>query len=133
MTGKHMSKLTSTINKISAEIISLSAKAVFYAAVAVVIIVVARAAYSFGHGIFYAPAMEAEPGTTMYITLTGDESVYEVGKILEEEGLIRDSAAFVVQAILYDYDVRPGTFELSTTKSSKQLISILRDDDSGSS
>ncbi len=128
-----MSKLTSRINKISMTVISLSTKLVFYAVAAVVIVVVAREAYSFGYGIFYAPAMEAEPGTTVYVTLTGDESVYEVGKILEEEGLIRNSAAFAVQASLYDYSVKPGTFELSTTKSSKQLIGILRDDDAGSS
>ena len=54
-----MSKITREINKISLFVISTSGRIILYGLAAVLIVTGARSAYSFGHGIFYAPAMEA--------------------------------------------------------------------------
>ena len=102
--------------------------AMFVANIAPILIVTgARSAYSFGHGIFYAPAMEAEPGTEKSVKLTGNESVEEVGKILKKAGLIRDARTFTIQAKCYGYEVNAGTYELNTSKDSKELINILKE------
>lgn len=120
-----MSKITKEINKISLAVISLSGRLVFYALVAVLLLLGARRGYEFGHSIFYAPAMEAKPGTEKTITLDGGESISDVGKLLEEAGLIRDDAAFSIQARCYGYEVKKGTFQLSTALSSKEIIGVL--------
>lgn len=123
-----MSKMTKEINKISMFVISTSGKLIFYGLAAVLLIMGAKKGYSFGHSIFYAPAMEEEPGTIKTVVLDGDESLMEVGSILERAGLIRDDTAFAIQAKCYDYEVKPGTYELSTAKSSKELINILMEE-----
>ena len=101
---------------------------ILYGLAAILIVTGARSAYSFGHGIFYAPAMEEEPGTVKSVRLDGDESVEEVGKILKKAGLIRDPRAFTLQAKCYGYEVKAGTYELNTSKDSKELIDILKED-----
>lgn len=120
-----MSKMTSKINRISFAIISLVMKLVCYALVVMLLIVAARQSYAFGHSIFYAPAMEQAPGTEKVITLDGDESVHEVGKILKEAGLVRDDITFTIQAMCYEYKVKPGEYTLNTATASKDLINIL--------
>lgn len=122
-----MSRVTKEINKISLTVISLSGKIIFYALVAVILVTGARKGYEFGHSIFYSPGMEASPGTDKTISLTGDESVSEVGKILEDAGLIRDHAAFAIQAFCYEYEVKAGKYTLNTSDSSKELIGILKE------
>ena len=116
-----MSKITREINKISLFVISASGRIILYGLAAVLIVTGARSAYSF------APAMEAEPGTEKSIKLDGDESVEEVGKILKKAGLIRDARTFTIQAKCYGYEVNAGTYELNTSKDSKELINILKE------
>ena len=122
-----MSKITREINKISLFVISTSGRIILYGLAAILIVTGARSAYSFGHGIFYAPAMEEEPGTEKRIKPDGDESVEEVGKILKKAGLIRDPRTFTIQAKCYGYEVKAGTYELNTSKDSKELIDILKE------
>lgn len=126
-----MSKITKEINRISIAVISLSGKLVFYALVLVLLFLGARRGYEFGHSIFYAPGMEAEPGTNKTIVLDGGESVGEVADLLEKAGLIRDSAAFTIQAYCYEYEVKAGTYVLNTSQSSKELIGILSEEADG--
>lgn len=120
-----MSRITREINKISMTVISISGKLIFYALVIVLLITGAKSGYEFGHSIFFAPGIDVEPGIRKEITLTGRESVTEVGKLLEEAGLIRDDNAFTIQAFCYEYKVKAGTFELNTSMSSKEIINLL--------
>lgn len=120
-----MSKITKEINKVSLTVIGLSGKLAFYALAAAILILGARKGYEFGHSIFYSPAIDPDPGTTKTITLTGEESVFDVGSMLEKAGLVRDKNAFAIQALCYEYEVKAGTYQLSTADSSKELIHIL--------
>ena len=123
-----MSKMTKEINRISMAVISISGRLVFYTLVLALLFVGAKKGYAFGHSIFYAPGMEEAPGRDLTIELDGDESVSEVGRILEENGLIRDDTAFSIQAKCYDYEVKKGSFVLNTSLSSKEIIGILNED-----
>lgn len=123
-----MGRVTKEINKISMAVISISTKLVIYVLLVVLLVVGAKKGYEFGHSIFYAPAMEAEPGTEKVLTLNGDESLHEVGQKLERAGLIRDSKAFAIQAICYGYEVKKGEFQLNTSLSSKEIINLLGED-----
>lgn len=126
-----MSKVTREINKISMAVISISGRLVFYALVAVLLVTGAKKGYEFGHSIFFAPGVEAEPGTDRTFSLDGTESVGEVGEMLVEAGLIRDDSAFTIQALCYGYDVAKGTFALNTSMSSKEIIMELKVDEDG--
>ncbi len=123
-----MSKITHEINKISMAVIGISGRLVFYGLVLVLLFLGARTGYDFGYRIFYAPAMEAEPGRSVEITLKGNESVFEVGDILVDAGLVRDDVAFGIQALCYGYEVKAGTWNLSTSKPSKELINTLNEE-----
>lgn len=120
-----MSKTTNEINKISLAVISISTKVVVYVLLIALLVVGARKGYEFGYSIFYAPAMEAEPGRDKLIVLYGDESILEVGERLENIGLIRDAKAFAVQAYCYEYEVKKGEYWLNTSLSSKEIINLL--------
>ena len=69
--------------------------------------------------------MDKAPGIEKIVTLNGTESVAEVGKLLEDIGLIRDHNAFSIQAICYGYEVIEGTWKLNTSLSSKEIIGLL--------
>lgn len=120
-----MSKVTKEINKISLAVISISTKLVVYVLLIVLLVAGAKKGYEFGHSIFYAPAMEAEPGSDKTIKLNGDESVFDVGEKLEKAGLIRDAKAFTIQAYCYEYEVKKGEYSLNTSLSSKEIINLL--------
>ena len=92
---------------------------------AVLLITGAKKGYAFGHSIFYAPGIDKAPGVEKTVTLDGTESVSEVGKLLEDIGLIRDHNAFSIQAICYGYETLEGTWKLNTSLSSKEIIDLL--------
>ncbi len=120
-----MSKVTKEINKISMAVIGFSGRIVLYTLIVVLLIMGAKRGYAFGYSIFYAPAMEEAPGQEKVVTLDGTESIAEVGKLLEDIGLIRDHNAFSIQARCYEYEVKAGTWNLNTSLSSKELIGFL--------
>ena len=120
-----MSRVTKEINKISMAVISISAKVLFYAAAATILIAGAKKGYAFGHSIFYAPGMDKAPGVEKIVTLDGSESIGDVGKLLEDIGLIRDHNAFSIQARCYGYEVMEGTWTVNTSMTSKEIIGVL--------
>ena len=48
------------------------------------------------------------------------------GEPVTVQGETRDSLAFTIQAMVYEYDVQAGTYELNTSESSKEIIKILK-------
>ena len=120
-----MSRVTKEINKISMAVIGISAKIFFYVAVAMLVIVGAKRGYAFGHSIFYAPGMDKAPGVEKTVTLDGTESIGDVGKLLEDIGLIRDHNAFTIQALCYGYEVMEGEWTVNTSMTSKEIIGLL--------
>ena len=126
-----MSRVTKEINKMSITVISFCGRLVLYTLVAVLLLMGAKKGYEFGHSIFYAPGIDKAPGVEKIVTLDGSESVAEVGKLMEDIGLIRDRAAFSIQALVYGYEVQEGTWELNTSLSSKEMIDLLKEDPEG--
>ena len=122
-----MSRVTKEINKMSLAVISFCGRLVLYTLVAVLLLMGAKKGYEFGYSIFYAPGMDEAPGVEKVVTLDGSESVSEVGKLLEDIGLIRDHSAFFIQAKVYGYEVQEGAWTLNTSLSSKEMIDLLKE------
>ena len=44
---------------------------------------------------------------------------------LEEEGLISNQYSFIIQAIIYDYEIQPGDYVLNTSMTSRDILDEL--------
>ena len=69
--------------------------------------------------------MEAEPGTDRTVTISEGETASQAADQLAEAGLIKSKYVFMVQAIFYDYTIYPGTYELNTSMTSKEMLEQL--------
>ena len=106
------------------------AKTVFKAAVYIVLGLVlfygCSYAYTYGQKVFSSKGMESKPGTDIKVTIKNGTSVKKLGTILEDYGLIEDDFIFYLQSIAFEYKkVIPGTFELNTSMSGEEIISVL--------
>lgn len=88
----------------------------------------ATQAYDFGYRIFAEqPVTTAENATIISISITEDATAMDIGKVLEEKGLINDARLFYVQEMLSGHhdEMRPGIYELNSAMTSKEMIEVL--------
>lgn len=123
-----MSETTKDINRVTGIIIGISFRLILYAIAILLIYEGVTKGYEFGHEIFYASAMEAAPGRDREIQVEAGASVSAVGKTLEEEGLINNQYSFIIQAMVYDYEIQPGSYTLNTSLTSREILDILSTD-----
>lgn len=86
-----------------------------------------QAAYDFGFRIFTEEAVSPEPGRDVAVTIVQGDSTTDVGKMLEEKGLIRDYKLFIVQkkCSVYDADIKPGFYTLNTSMTAEDMFAII--------
>lgn len=120
-----MSRMTKEINKITGTIIGISGKLIIYAVVVLLLFEGITRGYAFGHDIFYATAMEEAPGRPKTVTIPKGYTTAEACEELKKAGLIDNVLAFQIQKMFYDYDIYPGTYELNTSMTSKEILQEL--------
>ncbi len=120
-----MSETTKDINRVTGAIIGISFRLIIYAVAILLIYEGATKGYEFGHEIFYASSMEEAPGRDMEMTLEAGTSVASVGKKLEKDGLIHNRYSFIIQAMVYEYEIQPGTYTLNTSMTSREILEEL--------
>lgn len=114
------------LKKTSSAILMTSIKIVVYLIIAVVIYLVLSRAFAFGELILSEDGMASKGnGVEIQITIPQDASSKEIGDILEKNGLIKSSYAFIIQVILYEADIKPGKYVLNTEYSPKEIIEVL--------
>ena len=52
-------------------------------------------------------------------------SVSSVGKELEKDGLINNRYSFIIQAMVYEYEIQPGVYTLNTSMTSREILDVL--------
>lgn len=84
-------------------------------------------AYDFGYRVFAEEAMTAGEGRIISVYVEPDDSVMDIGKMLEEKGLIRDANLFFVQELLSENHgkINPGIYDLSTSMKSDEMLAIM--------
>ena len=81
-----------------------------YVAAVFILIRCARAAYTFGYNVFDEHGMVSEEnGVDVSVIVRETQSVYEVGKMLREKGLIKDARMYV----------------LNTSQTAEKILNIL--------
>lgn len=87
----------------------------------------ANLCYDYGYRIFTEPAVSAGEGRTVTVAITSEMSATDIGRLLEDKGLVRDGKLFALQYLLSEYkkDVKPGVFELSTAMTAEEMMQLM--------
>lgn len=88
---------------------------------------VAAFTYEYGFRIFAEEPVDREPGIDVNVAIVEGKSVREVGKLLEEKGLIRDGFLFILQEKFSEYsgDLKPGVYTLNTSQTPYEMMAIM--------
>jgi UPF0755 protein len=83
--------------------------------------------YNFGYRVFTEAPMDEEPGRDIVVQVTTDMSEREIGKMLENRGLIDDGNLFFVQLKLsaYSGDLKSGMYTLNTSMTAKEMMAVM--------
>lgn len=117
-----------SVRSISDFIIGLAWRVLLAAAIVFLLLQGVTRAYSFGHGLLYEHAMEAEPGTDVSFVISTGETRQEIAENLEEAGLIDNQQAFLLQSRLYKADFEPGEYSLNTSMTTEEIIKYLTEE-----
>ena len=96
----------------------------------VIVMVVYRAsvlAFDYGQRVFNEPPVTSGSGRTVTIVVSQEDTAKEVGRMLENRGLIRDAQLFRIQEMVSEYHDKmiPGTYELNTSMTISEMMEIM--------
>lgn len=83
--------------------------------------------YDFGYQIFTDKPIAAEPGRDITVIINEGNGSRQIGKILEQNHLIKDANVFVVQEKLSEYagEIKPGVYVLNTSMTTEKMIAVM--------
>lgn len=115
------------LNKIVFKFVRFSFSILVMLLVVVCLVKLGTFCYEFGYRVFTEAPMEETPGTEKTVEITADMSEGDIGKLLEEKGLVRDAKLFYAQLKLSAYagKLRPGTYTLNTSMTAKEMMVIM--------
>lgn len=115
------------LNKVIFRFVSVSFSVLMMLLVVAGLLKLGTFCYDFGYRVFTETAVDEEPGRDVVVQLTSDMSEREIGKMLEEEGLVRDGSLFYVQLKVSAYSgkLKPGIYTLNTSMTGKDMIIVL--------
>jgi UPF0755 protein len=88
---------------------------------------VAGLMYNYGFRIFAEEAVDRKPGIDVNVAIVEGKSVKEIGKLLEEKGLIKSGSLFVWQVKFSEYadDLKPGQYTLNTSMTPYEMMAVM--------
>lgn len=115
------------LNKVVFKFVSISFSILVALLVIVGLVELGSYCYDFGYRVFTETAVDEAPGRDVVVSVTGDMSEHDIGKMLEEEGLVRDGNLFFAQLKLsaYSGDLKPGVYTLNTSMTGKDMILVM--------
>lgn len=114
-------------NKVVFRFVSISFSVLIVLVVFIGIFKASTFCYEFGYRIFSEAPVESEPGNDVVVQIDEGDSAFDIGKKLEEKGLIRDSELYVAQYYLSAYvdELLPGTYTLNTSMTTKEMLVVM--------
>lgn len=115
------------LNKFIFKFVRVSFSILVMLLIVIGLIKLANFCYDFGYRVFTETAVDSEPGRDVQIQVTEDMSENDIGKMLEEKGLVRDSNLFYAQLKLsaYSGEILPGTYTLNTSMTAKEMMVVM--------
>ncbi len=113
--------------RVVASLAAVVFKIVLAAVVIMLIYKVTLKCYDFGYRVFAEPAIDANGGREVTVSIVEGKGAKEIGKLLESKGLIRDADLFYIQELLSGEHgkLKGGVYILNTNMTSKEMIKIL--------
>ncbi len=118
---------TPIYKKIIAVIIETALRIIIIMIAASFIYQCGQQAYDFGYDIFADRPMTYGNGRDVYVTIPDGVDAMDVGKILQQRGLIKDAKLFFCQEFLsaYHKKIRSGTYTLNTGMNASKMMEIM--------
>ena len=91
-----------------------------------------RTAYEFGYSVFTMGPAEEAPGRDVEVTVLTGMSRRSIGSLLANQGVIKNATVFYVQAMIYGYELKPGTYTLNTSQTIEEILLILSEEEDDS-
>ncbi|MBO4872256.1 MAG: endolytic transglycosylase MltG [Lachnospiraceae bacterium] len=113
------------VNHVGNFLIKLAILAVFI----FVLLYGTKTAYEFGYSVFTTGAAEEAPGRDVSVTILTGMSKRSIGSLLANQGVIKNATVFYVQAMIYGYDLKPGSYILNTSQSIESILLTLSAED----
>ena len=115
------------IKQLLGAITAMIARIAIAAVVIIVVFKLAVGAYDFGFQVFADIPKDEGDGRTVSVVISADQDSKDVGKLLENKGLIDNANVFYVQEMLSEYkdQIKPGTYELNTAMSVEERLEIM--------
>ena len=120
-------KSTNNTNKLVFQFVSVSFSILIVLIVFIGAFKATTFCYDFGYRIFTEQPVDEAPGNEVVVQISKDDSAMDIGEMLEEKGLIRDSELYVAQYYLSAYvdKLLPGTYTLNTSMTAKEMMNIM--------
>ncbi|HKL99302.1 MAG TPA: hypothetical protein VJZ06_05295 [Mobilitalea sp.] len=113
--------------KVSSFILRILLNIAFYILIVIATVYVSKAAYNFTYQL-YGPVTAAEaPGTRIHIIINKGESTMDVAAKLELNRAIVNKYSFFVKTKLQNLKIMPGTYEIYTSMTYKEILEIITD------
>lgn len=81
--------------------------------------------YKFAYSVINDQPMDSTDASKIQVTVTGNETDDEMGKMLLSYGLINDVGIYKWRCRLYTSDYVPGTYKLSRSYNTEKILNIL--------
>ena len=121
--GKHSKKYAVAISGAKSVV-----RILVYILIVLFIIYLGKTGYGLGYEVFNQKQAD-EPADAKYIsvTITEDMSVYQIGEMLKEEGLVEKPMVFWMQEKVSDYrgKLEPGTYEVTTAQTIDEMLATM--------
>lgn len=115
------------LRKLSLKVSIIAIKVIVVVCLIMVLYKGASSAYYYGYSIFNDDGMEAEPGTDISVTIDKNASQKDIGKMLEEKGLVENATVFWLQTMMVEKgsEMKPGRYDLNTSMTAYDMINIM--------
>lgn len=81
--------------------------------------------YEFGYELFHSEALTEDSEVVEELEVSRGDSAFEIGKWLEEKNVISNALVFWTQSYIYEFDIRPGVYQVSSDMSSREILMML--------
>ncbi len=81
--------------------------------------------YQFGYELFHSEALTEDPEIIEELEVSRGNSAFEIGVWLENKKIISSAVVFWAQSCMFDFDIRPGVYQVSSDMSSREILMML--------
>ncbi|MCR5486031.1 MAG: endolytic transglycosylase MltG [Lachnospiraceae bacterium] len=115
------------IRRILVSVINLAVRLAILVAVFILVKRVCLTAYDYGFRVFSETPVTVGEGMDRTVEIPMGSSALDIGEILQESGLVRDSKLFFIQETLSSYrgDLKPGTYTLNTSMTAEEMMEVM--------